>query len=99
MRPISKHQVGGDRSQVFEEAICSAAGGDSISPGRHGEIRGGVEGEGQQIERQKGAGQGPLAVTKVVLKIVAVVLEHLKVSFSTFHRARPQAAVRRRYRP
>ena len=51
-----------------------------------------MEREGEQVEGDQDAGQCFLAVAKIVLEIVSVGLEHVEVSFSIFHRARPQAA-------
>ena len=78
MGPVLKEHIGGDGAQVLEEPVCGAAGGDGFSPGQDGKVCGGVEGEGEQVEREEDAGQGLLAVTEVVLKVVAVGLEHVE---------------------
>src|SRR5665213_1092580 len=75
MCPVLKHHIDSDASQVLEEPVCGAAGYDGLPPGQDGKISGGVEGEGQQVERQKDAGQGLLAVAEIVLEVVAVGLE------------------------
>ena len=41
-------------------------------------MSGGVAGESEQIEREKDAGQGLLAVPEIVLEVVAIVLEHVE---------------------
>jgi hypothetical protein len=43
-----------------------------------------MEGERKQIEGDHNAGQGLLAVSKIVLKLYPLVLSTLKVSFSIF---------------
>src|SRR5450432_305294 len=77
---------------MFEEAIRGATRDDGSSPGEDAEISGGVECEGEQVEGDKDTGKGFLAVAKVVLEMVSVGHEHVEVSFSIFHLARPQAA-------
>jgi hypothetical protein len=78
VRPIGKDHIGGDGPEVFEEAVCGAASGECFPPGQHGEMCGGVEGEGEQVEGEKDAGQGLLAVAEVVLKVIAVGLQHVE---------------------
>ena len=52
-----------------KKAIRGATDDDGGSPGKDGEISGGVECEGEQIEGDQDAGEGCLAVPKVVLEI------------------------------
>ena len=92
MRPVLEDNVGGDGPQVLEEAISRTTGDDGGAPGDDAEIGGGVECEGEQVEGDQNAGESFLAVPKVVFEIVSVVFSTLKVSFSIFQRARPQAA-------
>ena len=47
--PVAEDDIGGDGSQVFEEAISGAAGSHCSAPGEDAELRDGVEGEGEQV--------------------------------------------------
>ena len=76
--PVLEDDVGGDGPQMLEEAIRGAAGDDGGAPGEDAEISGGVECEGEQIEGDQNAGEGFLAVAKVVFEVVSVGLEHVE---------------------
>jgi len=76
--PVLEDDVGGDGPQMFEEAIRGATRDDGSSPGEDAEISGGVECEGEQVEGDKDTGKGFLAVSKVVLEMVSVGLEHVE---------------------
>src|SRR5580693_2424662 len=78
MRPAVEDDIGGDGPQMLEEAIGRTARDDGGAPGEDAEISGGVEREGQQVESDQNAGQGLLAMSKVVLKIVSVGLQHVE---------------------
>jgi hypothetical protein len=56
----------------LEEAVCGAACDDGRSPGEDAEISGGVECEGEQVEGDQDAGEGFLAVPKVMFEVVTV---------------------------
>ncbi len=47
MIPVLEHDVGGDRSQVFEEPVCGASCDDCLAPGQDPEHGGGVEPKGE----------------------------------------------------
>ena len=82
VRPVLEDNIGGDSPQMLEEAIHGATGDDGGSPGEDPEISGGVECESEQIEGDQDAGEGFLAVPKVVFEIVnRWSLSTLKVSF------------------
>jgi hypothetical protein len=51
-----------------------------------------LNGEGQQVQGHQDGREVALAVTEAVLDVVSLGLENVKVSFSIFQRARPQAA-------
>ena len=74
----SEDDVSGDGPQVLEEAICGATRDDGGAPGEDAEISGGVEREGQQVEGDQNAGEGFLAVAKVVFEIVSVGLQNVE---------------------
>jgi hypothetical protein len=76
--PVLEDDVGGDGPQMLEEAIHRAACDDGGSPGEDAEISGGVEREGQQVEGDQNAGEGFLAVAKVVFEIVSIGLQHVE---------------------
>jgi hypothetical protein len=76
--PVAEDDVGGDGPQMLEEAIRGTTGDDGVSPGEGAKISGGVECEGEQIEGDKNTSEGFLAVSKIVLKVVTVGLEHVE---------------------
>lgn len=47
MIPVLEHDVGGDRSQVFEEPVCGASCDDCLAPGQDPQHGGGVEPKGE----------------------------------------------------
>ncbi len=63
---------------MLEEAVGRAARDDRGSPGENAKISGGVECESEQVEGDQDAGQGFLALAKVVFEIVSVGLEHVE---------------------
>src|SRR5450432_2637475 len=78
MGPVAEDDVSGDGPQMLEEAICRTTGDDGGAPGDDAEISGGVECEGEQVEGDQNAGEGFLAVPKVVFEIVSVGLQHVE---------------------
>ena len=78
MGPVLEDNVSRDGPQVLEKTISRPARDYRGSPSQHAKISRGVEGERKQIEGNQNAGQGLLAVSKVVLKIVSVGLEHVE---------------------
>jgi hypothetical protein len=76
--PVAEHDVSGDGPQVLEEAICGTARDDGGAPGDDAEVSGGVEREGQQVEGDQNAGEGFLAMSKVVFEIVSVGLQNVE---------------------
>src|ERR1700722_5172479 len=78
MRPVLEDNIDGDSPQMLEEAVCRAARNDRGAPGKDPEISGGVECESEQIEGDQDAGEGFLAVSKVVFEIVSVGLQNVK---------------------
>jgi len=78
MRPVAEDNIGGDSPQMLEEAIRGATGDDGGAPGEDAKISGGVERKGEQIEGDQDAGEGFLAVSKVVFEIVTVGLQHVE---------------------
>ena len=68
MVPGLEHNVSGDGPQVFEEPIRRAARDDGLAPGEHGQSRGGMEREGEQIEGHKDRGEGFLTVPEIVFE-------------------------------
>src|SRR5450432_474783 len=78
MGPVAEDDVSGDGPQMLEKAIGRATGDDGGTPGDDAEISGGVECEGEQVEGDQNAGEGFLAVPKVVFEIVTVGLEHVE---------------------
>ena len=61
--PVLEDHVGGDGPQMLEEAVFWATRDDSGSPGKNGEISGGMEGKGQQVEDDEDIGEGPVSYT------------------------------------
>ena len=47
MLPVLEYDVGGDRSQVFEEPVCGPTGDDCLAPGQDREDGGGMEPKGE----------------------------------------------------
>ncbi len=80
MVPGLEHDVSVDGSQVFEEFVCRAPGDDGVAPGGHGQPRGNMACEGQQIECHQAGGEGFLTVPEIVFEIVSVGPSSLTVS-------------------
>src|SRR5258707_4165705 len=78
MGPVLEDDIGGDGPQMLEEAICRTARDDGGAPGEDAKISRSVECEGEQVEGDQNAGQGFLAVSKVVFEIVTVGLQHVE---------------------
>src|ERR1700722_4593896 len=76
--PALEDRVNRDGPQMLEEAVGRATRDHGSSPGKDAEISGGVERKGQQIEGDQDAGQGFLAVAKIVLEIISVGLQHVE---------------------
>ncbi len=76
--PVLEDHVGGDGPQMLEEAVFGATRDDSSSPGKNGEIGGGMEGKGQQVEGDEDIGEGLLAVPEAVLEVVSAGLEDVE---------------------
>ena len=78
MRPVLEDHVNGDSPQVLEEAVSWTARDNGGSPDKIGEIGGGVEREGEQVERDEDAGESFFAVPEIVLEIISFGLEHVE---------------------
>src|SRR5208282_1841038 len=76
--PVLEDHVGRDGAQMLEEAVFGATRDDGGSPGKNGEISGGMEGKGQQVEGDEDVGEGLLAVPEAVLKVVSAGLEDVE---------------------
>src|SRR5271169_6611282 len=92
MVPVLEHDVDGDGPQVFEEAVCRPPCRDSFAPGQHGQPGGRVKREREQLRSTRSEARVCLPCPKSCSRLYPPVLSTLKVSFSIFHRARPQAA-------
>jgi len=78
VRPVLEDHVNGDSPQVLEEAVSWTARDNGGSPDKIGEIGGGVEREGEQVERDEDAGESFFAVPEIVLEIISFGLEHVE---------------------
>ena len=76
--PVLEDHIGGDGPQMLEEAVFGATRDDGGSPGKNGEISGGMEGKGQQVEGDEDIGEGLLAVPEAVLEVVSAGLEDVE---------------------
>ncbi len=63
---------------MLEETVGRAAGDHRGSPGENAKISRGVKREGKQVESDQNPGEGFLAMSEAVLKVVAVGLEHVE---------------------
>src|SRR5208337_703988 len=88
--PVLEDHIGGDGPQMLEEAVGWTTRDDGGSPGKNGEISGGVEGEGQQVECDEDIGEGLLAVPEAVLEVVSAGLEDVE-GLVLYLPARPSA--------
>ena len=89
---LSNTTLGGDCSQMLEEAISCPPSDDRLMPGEHGKSRHRVERECQKIERDQNAGQRVGAMAEIMLKVIAVGLQHIERLILDFHRVLSQAA-------
>src|SRR3954447_7575459 len=90
--PGGEDQEGGDGSQIFEEPAARAHLLHRPAPEIFGQIADGMEGESEKVQGHEHGGKIDFPVPEVVFEMVSVVLRTLKLSFSIFQRARPQAA-------
>ena len=63
--PVLEDHVGGDGPQMLEEVVFGATRDDSGSPGKNGEISGGMEGKGQRVEGDEDIGEVSLRCPKL----------------------------------
>jgi len=61
VRPVLEVHVNGHSPRVLEEAVCRTARDNCGSPDKIGEIGGGVESEGEQVERDEDVVVGSLS--------------------------------------
>jgi hypothetical protein len=69
--PVPKDHVNRDGPQMLEEAIRRSTCDDRGSPGEHAKVSCSVKGEGEQIEDDQDAGEGFLAVSKIMALIAS----------------------------
>ena len=70
--------AGGDGAQVLEEAHSGSEGAARFPPGVFHEVVRGVDGEGQQVEDHRHAGEGLPAIPEIVFEVVAIGFEDIE---------------------
>ena len=76
--PVLEDHVGRDGPQMLKAAVSGTARDDGGLPGKNGEISGGMEGKGQQVEGDEDIGEGLLAMPEAVLEVVSAGLEDVE---------------------
>ncbi len=76
--PIGEDEIGGNRSDVFEEAFSGALGLAGLDPQAFETVADGVHGEGQQVHGGEQHGEVLLAVAEIMFEMIAVVFEDVE---------------------
>ena len=92
MVPVLEHNIGGDGPQMLEEPIRRAACDDGVSPAITASLAAVWNAKASRLSVTRTEARVSLPCPKLCSRLYPLVLSTLKVSFSIFHRARPQAA-------
>ena len=76
--PVWEDKIGGDGSDVFEEAFSSALGLAGFDPQVFEAVADGVHGESQEVHGGEQHGEVLLAVAEIMFEMIAVVLEDVE---------------------